>query len=173
MGNTNSKSGSKKHSMTKKAQGEQPHHNKTMKQSTISASYTKPSKVVYVYAEWCTHCKNMEPKWEEMKDILEKQHQFSEGVIQKIENADPKKDKLLNEIDSNIKVEGFPTIFKKTEKGIQYYKGGPNTESLVNWVLEKPTATPAHQGGFQYSKTKVRSPRKTKSKIHSRKRHHD
>ena len=87
-----------------------------------------------LYANWCGHCNALETPWKEMK----KRVGGSVDVVGFEADTDKKE---LAEFQKKHPVEvqgGYPTLFR-IEKGgkIEYYNGGRDTESLVNWALGK------------------------------------
>ena len=144
----------------------EPHPPSVKHSSSSSPSDSKSTTVVLVFAEWCVHCRSLKPEWEKMKNTLIHNHHFSEKQIKEIEDIDPDKHEIIQKIDSSIRVEdfkGYPTIFKKTSKGVEFYQGSRNAQSLTDWVLAKPS-----HGGFQYKtpmqKTNKHKRSKSKSK---------
>jgi thiol-disulfide isomerase/thioredoxin len=146
----------------------EPHHTSVKHTSTSSPSDSKSTIVVLVFAEWCGHCKSLKPKWEKMKNTLIHNHHFSEKQIIQIEDINPKKHEIIQKIDSSIRVEdfkGYPTIFKKTSKGVEFYHGSQNAQELINWVLAKSS-----HGGFQYKTPVQRTHKNRRSKSKSKSR---
>ena len=147
---------------------QQPHHPSVKHASSSSPSESKSTTVVLVFAKWCGHCTALKPEWKKMKNTLIHNHHFTEEQIKQIEDIDPTKHEQIKQIDPSIRVEdfkGYPTIFKKTNKGVEYYEGSRNAQSLIDWVLKKPT-----HGGFQYKTPAQRTHkhRRSKSKLKSK-----
>ena len=80
------------------------------------------------YAPWCTHCKELSPKYEEVGIKLKDKN--PKLLIAKIDGS-------LNEIE-NISISGFPTIMffpgnQKDKKPIEY-KGRRTTEDIIQFI---------------------------------------
>jgi hypothetical protein len=95
-----------------------------------------------IFANWCGHCQALKPVWNEVKQSLLKNPQFKNlaGKIIEIEDSDSQKDGKIANINKNIKgeplkVNGFPTIFKKRGGSIEYYNGERTTGGLEKWFL--------------------------------------
>jgi len=90
----------------------------------------KPTKIIgKIYANWCGHCSALKPQWNKMKTDL-KNH-----PIEIIEIEETEKQRLEEfKRKHNIKVEGYPTIFKILGK-VEYYKGPRDAESIKRWAL--------------------------------------
>jgi thiol-disulfide isomerase/thioredoxin len=71
-------------------------------------------KIVLVYADWCSACKQFKPMWEDLKKSI------SHNEINEIDAED--KDALQAfEQKYNIKVESYPSIFKlQGDKAIKF-----------------------------------------------------
>jgi thiol-disulfide isomerase/thioredoxin len=93
-----------------------------------------------IYAEWCGHCQNLKPIWENIKMEL-KPNQYI--VFEEIEDVDiPKKldilnDKYLPHSADKITADGYPTIFKIQNGGISYYTGNREQSLIHNWIISK------------------------------------
>ena len=82
------------------------------------------------YAPWCTHCKELSPKYEE--------------VAKKLKNNNPKLliariDGSQNDVD-NISISGFPTIMffpgNRKDKPPIEYKGRRTAEDIISFIKE-------------------------------------
>lgn len=93
-----------------------------------------------IYAEWCGHCQNLKPIWENIKNELETNPQI---VFEEIEDVDiPKKLDILNKkylphSADKITADGYPTIFKIQKGGISYYTGNREQSLIHNWIISK------------------------------------
>jgi thiol-disulfide isomerase/thioredoxin len=107
----------------------------------VSPDSDKHIVVGKIYAEWCGHCKNLAPKWEEMKESLnEFVKKNPEFIIEFREIEEKEKDEKLpliaKEIGGKIDFSGYPTIFKSLKKGeIEYYEGERTVDAMKNWIL--------------------------------------
>ncbi|KAF3986438.1 hypothetical protein FT663_04886 [Candidozyma haemuli var. vulneris] len=63
------------------------------------------SKDVFVkyYAPWCGHCKKLAPIWEELAEIYGSKNEDSQVVIAHVDHT-------LNDVDTPIPIEGYPTL---------------------------------------------------------------
>lgn len=63
------------------------------------------SKDIFVkyYAPWCGHCKKLAPIWEEMAGIFDSKAKNSQVVIADLDHT-------LNDVDTPIMIEGYPTL---------------------------------------------------------------
>lgn len=63
------------------------------------------SKDVFIkyYAPWCGHCKKLAPIWEELAEIYDSKSENSEVVIANLDHT-------LNDVDTPIPIEGYPTL---------------------------------------------------------------
>jgi thiol-disulfide isomerase/thioredoxin len=104
--------------------------------------------IVLVYANWCTHCQNMKPQWDEMKNRLGMDIETIE-----IEDSDFDKDMKIRDIDNklngeHIDVVGYPTMFKVHNGHADYYGGSRTASDMITWAK-------SHNGG--YVKSKIRA----------------
>ena len=86
--------------------------------------------ILLFYAPWCTHCKELSPKYEEVGKRLKDKN--SKLLIAKIDGTE-------NEVE-NISISGFPTIMffpgnKKNKSPIEY-KGRRTTEDIIKFIKE-------------------------------------
>ncbi|EEQ39901.1 protein disulfide isomerase family protein [Clavispora lusitaniae] len=63
------------------------------------------SKDVFIkyYAPWCGHCKKLAPIWEELAEIYGSKDEDSKVVIANVDHT-------LNDVDTPIMIEGYPTL---------------------------------------------------------------
>lgn len=114
---------------------------------------TEPS-IVCFHADWCGHCKQLKPEWDEMVNNIDKNN--LSGLLARIEESNMGRANC----DSNIM--GYPTIrvFKGGRK-IKDYSGKRDAKSLENFV--KQTLGNNLSGGKRKKKKKRKS-RKKKTK---------
>jgi thiol-disulfide isomerase/thioredoxin len=116
-----------------------------------------------LYADWCMHCKNLEPIWKNLKEDLKDKIENKELEI--VEFEETKDQSKLEEFKLKHPVEiqgGYPTLFKIDKQGnITYYSGERELEALKNWATE--TNGPEDHSANE-SETILKHPRKSSSK---------
>jgi len=88
--------------------------------------------LIEFYAPWCGHCKNLEPKYNELGEKLAKEN----GV------TIAKMDATANDVPANFEVRGFPTIFfvpKGSKDSPRSYNGGRETDDFVQYLAKEST----------------------------------
>lgn len=86
-----------------------------------------------VHAEWCGHCKELKPKWDEMKSKINPSQSHIE--IKEVKESDTAEISELKQNHSSLEINGYPTIFKISPVGkIEYYQGVRDVDSLVKWA---------------------------------------
>jgi len=82
------------------------------------------------YAPWCTHCKELSPKYEEVAKKLKNNN--SKLLIARIDGSQ-------NDVD-NISISGFPTIMffpgNRKDKPPIEYKGRRTAEDIISFIKE-------------------------------------
>ena len=79
--------------------------------------------VMFHYAEWCPHCKEMKPIWNEVKKSI-----TAEQVnVEVLENNE--------EVLPTPGIDSFPTIIKYKDGIIKKYSGEKNKHDLMMFVL--------------------------------------
>lgn len=97
----------------------------------------KPTRVYgRFYANWCGHCKNMAKDWSE---LIQDKLFLKDAVLFDVEDKD--QDKHIPKIkeytnDKNIKLDGYPTIFKIINGVTEYYNGEKTKEKLREWFTK-------------------------------------
>lgn len=91
--------------------------------------------VVKVYADWCGHCKSLEPEWDRVKKIVP-MHK-----VRFVEINEKHKDAAIPEFNRvhgvNLPMpDGYPTIARfGLDKQIQFYEGERTAKPLAQWAL--------------------------------------
>lgn len=90
-----------------------------------SGKYT----LVKFYADWCRHCKNMLPAYEEVSDLFANEENVQ---IVKING-----DKDGRKMSKKYNIEGFPTVmlFHENDEPIEF-NGGRDAESMSNFIQQ-------------------------------------
>jgi thiol-disulfide isomerase/thioredoxin len=105
------------------------HRSKKQKNRT----YRNQSKVIIgkVYADWCGHCQHLVPEWNTMRKNVK-----GRVIVMDIRETVPAKKGGISL--TNLKVEGFPTIFKTKNGGatFEYYGGLRQSAELTEWALK-------------------------------------
>jgi thiol-disulfide isomerase/thioredoxin len=117
-------------------------HNKTQK--------NKPKVLLIgkIYADWCGHCRMLNPEWNKLKYNIQKNgsHGYEIRYIEIEQSAEQAKVDKVNKIylqNSATKLAlqgGYPTIFKIVDGNIEYYGGPRKAEAMQKWFLH-------HKGG--------------------------
>jgi thiol-disulfide isomerase/thioredoxin len=107
------------------------------KKPTGSKNDNQKPVVILLHAEWCGHCKTLEPEWKRMKNELDKKT-IENIIFEEIESADLN-DKLpivsknyLNGVP--LEHRGFPTIGSIRNNQFEQYGGQRTADSLLEWV---------------------------------------
>lgn len=82
-------------------------------------------KVTLFYADWCGHCVQFKPTWNELKKVFDKSN------IKYEEYEDSKDEDIIAE--NNIG--GYPTIMIENENGKYEYSGGRDADSLLREII--------------------------------------
>ena len=125
-----------------------------------------------VHAVWCGACKQLNPNWEKMKQMVG----GKVNVVEFEKDADKQRlEKFQQENGVKIKVDGFPTMFKIQGGNVSYYEGGRSPEELSSWALggeqkkEGETRKEKQQGGKRSNGSKKTNRKTRKSKRKTRK----
>lgn len=119
---------------------------KTKKHTLKNRGNNKHLVVGLIYASWCGHCQSLKPEWETMKKNMGEKKVLSNSQIIEIEDSDPSKNEKINKINKALKggatkleANGYPTIFKKMGKVLEYYDGERSAAAIENWITQKIT----------------------------------
>uniref|UniRef100_A0A8C6YDJ1 Protein disulfide-isomerase A3 n=1 Tax=Naja naja TaxID=35670 RepID=A0A8C6YDJ1_NAJNA len=94
--------------------------------------------LVEFYAPWCGHCKNLEPKYKELGEKLNKDPHI---VIAKM-------DATANDVPLPYEVKGFPTIYFSpagSKQSPKKYEGGREVSDFVSYLKREATYPPILQ----------------------------
>ena len=117
----------------------------------------KPTFVQF-YSPQCGHCQSLEPKWDQMTEILEKDYE-GDMMVARVRND------LMENVNCDKKIEGFPTMFvleKGKKKG--EHKGARETVDLVKFVEDNFPIRKKGQRGGRRRKTRRRKTRRRKTR---------
>lgn len=123
------------------------------KQSVAGKASKKPASGVIpplvlgkIYANWCGHCKVLQPKWAIIEEEIPKRFPHnSEPYVYEVEETDmdDENDGLASLqpylANPNEKVElqgGYPTIFKIVNGKLSYYEGSREIGPIITWAME-------------------------------------
>lgn len=150
MAQSKNKSSKNKSSKNTKATPAKKNGNKTKKSTkSIKKKTNDESTIVFVYANWCSHCRDMKPEWNEMKNRLGMDIETIE-----IEDSDFDRDMKIRNIEDNklkgeqIDIIGYPTMFKVYNGHADYYGGSRTASEMLKWAK-------SYKGG--YVKSKIRA----------------
>ena len=108
-----------------------------------------------IYADWCGHCKTLNPEWQQMKDMIKlnsgrslKNVEFQIHEMGETAENDMRNITLQQQIDDfnykhfpngdkKVASDGFPTLFKICRKRIEYYNGPRMAKELYSWYTKK------------------------------------
>lgn len=129
--------------------------------------------VCKIYAEWCGHCRDLEPIWEKVKKQMRSEVgndkvkfieiEQTKGRIGKEHNGTKTLDQEVDELNSElgtvgenvIKAEGFPTIAKTCNGKTDRYEGERSVKAIIAWI----------------NKGTINKKAKSKRRVHGGKRH--
>lgn len=131
--------------------------------------HSKKPMVVWYYADWCGHCTDMEPAWNDYKDKC-KNLKVSLAKV----NAD-----IIKYLKKDPEVRGFPTIeFHNKGQKTAEFNENRNSEDLLNFTKknlklvqsEKPKKSKRRKSNSNIKPTKKRKSNKQKLKRKSNKK---
>ena len=142
-------------------------YNTTRKKHHIKHQPKPTAKTIIgvVHANWCGQCTSLMPNWIDMKDQLRNMNTITVLSIEESENSQSR----INHINSTylknshqkLQVDGYPTIFKITNKGVlEYYNGTREVSDLIKWAK------------MGVNKTLGGKSRKNKKKVHNKTTNH-
>jgi thiol-disulfide isomerase/thioredoxin len=127
---------------------------KHTKKHTSKRHSAKPVVIGLIYADWCGHCQALKPEWDMFKKNLNMDKKLANKCdIFDVEDSDTLKDIKIKNISKKVKggevrVDGFPTLFKIVGGNIEYYSGERNSSALLEWAkssIQKGGKTRKHR----------------------------
>jgi len=114
---------------------------------TDNKKQLKPTLVVgKIYAEWCGHCKTLEPKWDIFdKKITNRFDKKNKPLVYKVEESDIDDPAVgleslrvhLADPTEKVSVQGgYPTIFKIVNGVLSYYDGPREVGPMLMWATK-------------------------------------
>jgi len=98
------------------------------------------------YANWCGHCQRMAQDWKKVVQLLNDELKgFSYFNIEHGNNMEKHKKNLEQHVKGEVKVDGFPTIFKVIDGKIEYFDHAVHTngktlyDKIRNFYLTPPS----------------------------------
>lgn len=115
--------------------------NKTRRQKT----QIRPKIIVIgkIYSISCFHCQMLEPEWNKMRENISNNNSKNKNIII-VDIEQENQDNLILDINNkylNSSInklalqEGYPTIFKIENGGVNYYNGQRDADSMIKWFL--------------------------------------
>ena len=125
---------------------------------------TKPTFVLF-YSPQCGHCQSLEPKWDKMTEILEKDYK-GDMMVSRVRND------LMENINCDKNIKGFPTMFvlEIGGKKIREHSGSRETVDLVKFVEDNFPIRKKEQRGGRRRKTRRRKTRRRKTRRRKKRR---
>ena len=130
-----------------------------------------PAIIGLIYANWCGHCQQLKPTWEELKKRITNNYDNQFTIVEiEAEQADKAEQlaKLEKELNGEkINIEGFPTVLKINDGKLNYYGGARYLDSMMNWATGNKPLIGGYQPHIQrlkYSKSKSKSKSQSQSK---------
>ena len=123
-----------------------------------------------VRANWCGHCRDLEPEWDLMKSQIEEDSALKNKCeFVKIESTDSnyenEKARMEQKMNGNsLTVDGFPTIFMiRDGKLIKYNDGERTAPNLVKWINQIENRSTAYGGKLTKKANHAKTKTTTKS----------
>lgn len=128
-----------------------------------------PVVIGLIYANWCGHCQQLKPTWEELKKRIMNDYDNKFTIVE-IEADQADKSEQLAKLEQHLNGEkiqagGYPTMFKLADGKANYYGGARDLDSMMNWATGNKQLVGGYRRDPQISKSK--SKRKSKRKRHT------
>lgn len=118
-----------------KGKGKSKHLARTKKKSHPKKT-KHPCAYGHVYSTECGHCINMQNDWDKLTVEVKKDNEAME-LIDISQNHQEKVDAMNEMYRTDLKFNGFPTIFKLIKKNtpVLYYQGDRSKEDMKKWFF--------------------------------------
>ena len=94
--------------------------------SHLNNNLNKGIWMVWFYADWCGHCKNMEHEWSKLENNCSKNNSINLARV---------RDDSINQLSNKTEVNGFPTIsLYNNGQPIDQYSGDRTNEALMDYI---------------------------------------
>ena len=94
--------------------------------SALNDNMNKGLWIIWFYADWCGHCKNMEEEWSHFEKNCRKNNNVNVARV---------RDDSINQLSNTPEINGFPTInLYNNGKSIEQYSGERNNEALMEYI---------------------------------------
>jgi len=93
-----------------------------------------------IHADWCGHCQALMPEWNKMKGGMETRDLEKMVEIEAGEDSAIKEEKMKKINDQiaggdKLSENGYPTIFKVSDKKLHMYDGERSAEQMKQWLI--------------------------------------
>jgi len=134
-GGSNHKTSNRKTS-NRKTSNRKTSNRKTSKNHSL----VKNHKIVVgkIYADWCGACKQLQPNWVEMKNMINSENKDMFVFVEIEEKIMDSEIAKINEKYKKYKINlelqgGYPTIFKISDGKLEYYNGAREPTLMLEW----------------------------------------
>jgi thiol-disulfide isomerase/thioredoxin len=128
------------------------------------------------YAEWCGHCKTIDPIWQKLIERVKKTYKDKNFAIVEIEEKvkDENVKKLMSET-KDLVVNGFPTVgtitYDNNKKPVfKSYEDGRNEDTMFNYITDQ--LVKHMKGGAGHRRTHKRKRSNNKRSIKRKRSNH-
>jgi thiol-disulfide isomerase/thioredoxin len=100
-----------------------------------------------IYADWCGHCKILEPEWNKLKEKMANENVLFEEVNSEYQDTELQRinDKYLKNSANKVGLQGgYPTIFCIKKGNVEYYDGKRDIDNMYGWCMTKMDSQPLH-----------------------------
>ena len=98
----------------------------------LEDNMSKQKSMVLFYADWCGHCKNFLPKWDQMSSSWNNSNENVKMI--KVECGKPDENNAHRELMEKYEIEGYPTILVFKDGKATKYEGKRDENSLLSYL---------------------------------------